>query len=504
MLYQTLCRDWPEGSFEMGALVAVLNKRGEDAVGTALAMVEAMNSNDSEAYGIASSTIVRTEGSLSILKKTNIESSTAVGYAFSKILPKDKPQPLKLEDAAMVFDGRLYPVETAKPDAEIAAKKLEANLEQAATVFVKKTNGDFAFAIAKPEKIITARDSMGVRPLYYGENAEFAALASERKALWSIGMRETASFPPGCVSLVERSGFKFTVARTITYSRPKRITMQTAAPRLRTLLEHSVRERVSGLKEVVIAFSGGLDSSIIASLAKKAGSNVILIHVSLENEPEVEYAQQAAEELKLPLYCYLHDEHEVLQTIPKVIGAIEEPQPVKVSIGIPIYWTAEKTAEMDFRVMLAGQGADELFGGYKRYLDEYLGGGSEKAQKAIFNDIIGMYEDNLERDSKICNHLNVELRLPFATISMAKFAINLPLELKMERTSNTLRKLVLRRVAKDLLLPQSIVDRPKRAIQYTTGINKALKKLAKQEGVPMAEYFQKVFEKTFGEQAPHD
>jgi asparagine synthase (glutamine-hydrolysing) len=175
-----------------------------------------------------------------------------------------------------------------------------------------------------------------------------------------------------------------------------------------------------------------------------------------------------------------------------------------VSIGIPIYWTAEKTAEMDFRVMLAGQGADELFGGYKRYLDEYLGGGSEKAQKAIFNDIIGMYEDNLERDSKICNHLNVELRLPFATISMAKFAINLPLELKMERTSNTLRKLVLRRVAKDLLLPQSIVDRPKRAIQYTTGINKALKKLAKQEGVPMAEYFEKVFEKTFGEQAPHD
>jgi asparagine synthase (glutamine-hydrolysing) len=278
--------------------------------------------------------------------------------------------------------------------------------------------------------------------------------------------------------------------------------MQTAARRLRTLLEHSIRERVSGLKEVVIAFSGGLDSSIIASLAKKTGSNVLLIHVSLENEPEVEYAKQAAEELKLPLYCYLHTEHEVLQTISKVIGAIEEPQPVKVSIGIPIYWTAEKTAEMDLRVMLAGQGADELFGGYKRYLDEYLGGGSEKAQMTMFNDILRMYEDNLERDSKICNHLNVELRLPFATISMAKFAINLPLELKMERTSNTLRKLVLRRVAKDLLLPQTIVNRPKRAIQYTTGINKALKKIARQEGVPMAEYLQKVFEKTFGEQAP--
>ena len=485
----------------MGAIVAVLSKRDENAVGTALAMVGAMNSDEYEAYGIASSTIVRIEGSLSILKKTNMESSTAVGYAFSKILPKDKPQPLKLEDAAMVFDGRLYPVETARPDVEIVAEKLETNLEQAAAEFVKKTDGDFAFAIAKTERIIAARDSVGVRPLYYGENTEFAALASERKALWSIGIGETVSFPPGCVSLVERSGFKFTVARTITYSQPRRTTMQTAAHRLRTLLEHSVRERISGLKETVIAFSGGLDSSIIASLAKKIGSNVILVHVSLENEPEVEYAKQVAEELKLPLYCRLHTEREVLRTIPKVIGAIEEPQPVKVGIGIPIYWTAEATAKMGFRVMLAGQGADELFGGYKRYLDEYLGGGSEKAQRAIFDDIIGMHKDNLERDSKICSHLNVELRLPFTTIGMARFAINLPLELKMERTSNTLRKLVLRRVAKDLLLPQTIVDRPKRAIQYTTGINKALKRIAKQEGVPMAEYLQKVFEKTFGEKS---
>lgn len=481
----------------MGAIVAVLNKRGENAVVTALVMVEAMNSDNYEAYGIASSTTVKTEGSLSILKKTNIKSSTAVGYAFSKILPKDKPQPLKMKDAAMVFDGRIYRVETAKPDVEIAAKKLEGNLEQAAAMFVKKTDGDFAFAIAQPEKIITARDSMGVRPLYYGENAEFAALASERKALWNTGIKEMASFPPGCVSLVERSGFKFTIARTITYSQPKRTTMQTAARRLRTLLEHSVRERVSGLKEVVIAFSGGLDSSIIATLAKKTCSNVILVHVSLENEPEVEYAKQAAEELKLPLYFYLCTEHEVLQTIPKVIGAIEEPQPVKVSIGIPIYWTAEKTAKMGCRVMLAGQGADELFGGYKRYLDEYLRSGSERVKKAIFNDIIGLYKDNLERDSKICNHLNVELRLPFATIDMAKFAIDLPLELKMERTSNTLRKLVLRRVAKNLMLPQTIVERPKRAIQYATGINKALKKIAKQEGIPMTEYLQNVFEKTF-------
>jgi asparagine synthase (glutamine-hydrolysing) len=368
-------------------------------------------------------------------------------------------------------------------------------------MFVQKANGDFTLAAAKPEKIVAARDSMGVRSLYYGENEEFAAIASERKNLWSIGITKTDSFPPGCVSIVDRTSFKFTVARKIAFTKPKQVTMQKAAHGLQRLLEHSVRERISDLKEVAIAFSGGLDSSIIASLAKKANCNVVLVHVSLQNEPEIEYAKQAAEELKLPLYCQLHTEDKVTETIPKVVAAIEEHDSVKVSIGIPIHWAAEKTVEMGFNVMLAGQGADELFGGYKRYVDGYLEGGAERAEKSIFEDITQMYENNLERDSKICNQLNVELRLPFATHQMARFALSLPLELKMEQTSSTLRKLILRRVAQNLLLPPAIVNKPKKAIQYTTGINKALKRIAKQQGITIAAYLQKTYEKTFEKRA---
>ena len=488
----------------MGALVAVLDKRSENAVRIALAMIGAVDSNKPEAYGIASPTAVKIEKSLSLLQNANVESSTAVGYAFSKILPKDKPQPLRLDDGAFVFDGRLYPVETSKPDADIVSSKFAlSNLEQAAAMFVRKAHGDFALAVAKPEKIVAARDSMGVRPLYYGENEEFAALASERKALWAIGIRDTNSFPPGCVSLATETGFKFTVARRLAFSKPKQITMQAAARRLQTLLEHSVTERISDLKEVAIAFSGGLDSSIIASLAKKTNDNVVLVHVSLENEPEIEYAKQAAEHLKLPLHCYLYTENKVKETIRKVVAAIEEPDSIKVSIGIPIHWAAEKTAEMGLNVMLAGQGADELFGGYKRYVDQYLETSAESAEQSIFNDVTRMYENNLERDSKICNHLNVELRLPFATHEMARFALNLPLELKMERTNSTLRKLILRQVAKNILLPTAIADRPKKAVQYTTGVNNTLKKIAKQQGTTIAAYLQKTYEKTFGQRAPN-
>jgi asparagine synthase (glutamine-hydrolysing) len=480
----------------MGSLVAVLSKKSQNMTRKAVKMVEAFEAENSKVYGIASPTTVKTEKSLEALQKLNIRSPILVGYTFSKILPSDKPQPVRLEDATMVFDGRIYPPNARKPDAEIAAKKLGRNLQQAVS-FVKKTDGDFAFAIAREQTIIAGRDVLGVRPLYYGEDADFTALASERKALWKVGIRQAHSFPPGCVSLIGRQGLRFTVAKRIVYSNPKQITMQTATHNLQMLLKSSIKKRVAGLKEVAIAFSGGLDSSVVASLVKRTGVNAILVHVSMKNEPEVEFARQAAEDLKLPLYFCVYVERDLQNVIQKVINLIEDANPVKVSIGIPIYWAAQKTAELNCRVMLAGQGADELFGGYRRYLDDYLKGNKEKTQKAIFNDITRMYEANLERDFKICNHFNIELRLPFATHMIARYAVDLPLELKMERTDKTLRKLVLRRVAANLGLPQDIVDRPKRAIQYTTGINKAIKRIAKQERLSRTEYLRRIFEETF-------
>jgi len=282
--------------------------------------------------------------------------------------------------------------------------------------------------------------------------------------------------------------------KTLTYQRTKQITMQDAAKKLQTLLQQSIRERVSGLKEVAVAFSGGLDSSIIAFLAENSGVNVHLIHASLENQSETEYAKKAAEELELPIHVYLYNEKDVEEVLPKVLWLIEEPDPIKASIGIPFYWVAEKTAQMKIKVLLAGQGADELFGGYKRYVNDYLRYGNEKAQKTISSDILRMYETNFERDFKNCNFHNVELRLPFAAYQLAKFATELPLELKIEKREHGLRKLVLRRVAENLGLPPLIAKRPKRALQYATGTSKTLKKLAKKKRLPIKEYVQKTFQ----------
>jgi asparagine synthase (glutamine-hydrolysing) len=94
---------------------------------------------------------------------------------------------------------------------------------------------------------------------------------------------------------------------------------------------------------------------------------------------------------------------------------------------------------------------------------------------------------------KICGFHDVELRLPFASYQIAKFALNLPIELKIEKSADTLRKLVLRKVAVDMGLPSSIVEKPKKAVQYATGINGALKKLAKKQKITVAEYVNKLF-----------
>jgi asparagine synthase (glutamine-hydrolysing) len=476
----------------MGAIIAIVNKRGENATETAVAMLKMLKHKGIDAFGAASPTTVKIEKSIEALQNQNVDSLVVVGQVFSKIFAHDKPQPIKVDNATLVFDGRIYPT-TKVSDTEFVVKKLR-NHNEAIKTFMKELEGCFAFAVAESEKIIAGRDVMGIQPFYYGENTDFAALASERKALWRIGIKTVNSFPPGNMAFVDRNGFKFKPIKTLAHSKAKQTTMQAAAKKLQKLLQHSVKERVSGLREVAVAFSGGLDSGIIAFLSKNSGVDVHLIHVSLENQPETEQAKKAAEKLELPIHVYLYNGEDVEKILPKVLWLIEEPDPIKASIGIPFYWTAEKTAEMDFKVMLAGQGADELFGGYQRYVHDYLTYGGEKLRETLFNDILKMHETNFERDFKICNFHNVELRLPFATYQIAKFATELPVELKIEMKDNGLRKLVLRRVAENLGLPQFIAKKPKRAIQYATGVNKTLKKLATMKGMPMKEYIQETFQ----------
>jgi asparagine synthase (glutamine-hydrolysing) len=411
----------------------------------------------------------------------------------AQLISYDKQHCIRIGKAAVVFDGRIYSPTLGASGAETIAKKLEqADGLGVSEAFLKQVEGDFSLLIAEPERIIAGRDPVGVAPLYYGENGSVAALASNRRALWKLGVNAARSFPPGHLAIISRKGFKFRPVKTLVYAQPKPVVMQEAAETLQKLLEKSVRRRVWGAREVAVAFSGGLDSSVVAFLAEKCHVDVRLVHVSLENQPETEAAKKAADELNLPLQVYLFRESDVANVVASVVELIEEPDPIKTSIGVPFYWTAKKVAEAEITVLLAGQGADELFGGYQRYVSEYLHG-EDTVRKTMFDDVVRVYESNLERDVKICSFHNVELRLPYASYQLAEFALSLPTELKIERDIGALRKLVLRKAAQKMGLPASITKKPKKAVQYSTGINHALKKLAKKQGTTVADYVNRLF-----------
>jgi len=481
----------------MKAIIAVLDREGKNAAQMAVSMLKALGRGGADAFGIATQNHVILEKTLEKLQVEEFKSSTAIGHVFLKVLAQDEPHPTQIERTAFVFDGRIYNPRVETSEVDFVAKKLQADDEAGAEALIRELDGCFAFAFAKDEKLVVGRDSLGLYPLYYGENRDVLAFASERKALWKIGIKEARSFPPGHLIIADKKGLKIKPVKVLKCSATAPASMEEAAKKLQTLLELSTKERVRGLSEVAVAFSGGLDSSLIAWLAVKAGAEAHLIHVSLENQLETEQAEKAASLLGMPFHAYLYDEGDVEQTLPKVLLAIEDHNPVMACIGVPMFWAAERAAELGFKVLFAGQGADEYFGGYRRYLNLYKRFGEDTTEKALAHDILTMHEKNFERDSKICTFNNLELRLPFTSYPIAEFALNLPLRLKIESPNDSLRKAVLRKAAEKFGLPPPIVNKPKKAVQYATGVAKAVRRLAKRERLTVKQFLQKIFSEAF-------
>jgi len=477
----------------MKVTIAVLDKNGDSAVARVLDVLDSFDLWVPSHFGLITPNKGLFEKNVEIIKKQGLKSSIVAGYVTSKPKSMSDYDHLQLDDAALLFEGRAYsPVPKIAITEQVA--KDQQQCEAALQTIIQQTDGDYSFLMQKKGWIASGRDPIGVQPLYYGENREIVAFATNRTALWKLGIEHPISFPPGNLAFASKEGFKFKPIKTLNYQEPLQTTMNEAAKQLQLLLEQSIRRRVQGLKEVAVAFSGGLDSSLVAFLASKFSVKINLIHVSLENQDETEEAIEAAEALDLPLQVDLYKVSDLEKTLPKVVELIEEPDPIKASIGVPFFWVAEKSAEAGFKVMLAGQGADELFGGYQRYVNEYCKDGREATRKTMFNDAVGIHESNLERDMKITSFHDVELRVPFGSFDLAEFAINLPVELKIENKTDTLRKLILRKVALNTGLPTTIAEKPKKAVQYSTGINNAIKRIAKNHEKTVNEYVNDLFQ----------
>jgi asparagine synthase (glutamine-hydrolysing) len=474
----------------MGALVGILSRREENTVPRVTAMLQELAHRGSQSRLIVTpKEAISVQSIVELTQHRSIFSTVSVGSNSS--LDK-RLEPLDAQGGKLVLEGRIFCESVAPCLSQIAADN-ENSPEAIGKRIIREFDGSYTFAFVSDKQMLIGRDPLGTMPLYYGENESFYAVASERKALLKIGIHDARPFPPGNLARVNHSGFSFKPVCT-NRSRPNMgIEASTAASRLRNVLEDSIRKRLRGANKVGIAFSGGLDSSIIAHMVRDSGVSAQLISVCLEGQSGMLHAEKAAQALGIPITVQTYDVTNVEDTLPRVLWLIEEPDEMKASVAIPLFWAAQVASKLGCDVMFAGQGADELFGGYRRYLTLYNTKDLDEVAEILLRDTLTSYDTNFQRDEPLCSFHKIELRLPFADTNVVRYALSLPVTMKIQSADDLLRKTVLRKLAKSLGVPAFIADRPKKAIQYETGVNKALRNLARGKGLTLHEYIEQVF-----------
>jgi asparagine synthase (glutamine-hydrolysing) len=474
----------------MGRFAAILGKRGQDVSGSIIRMLRAGTPPAPDAEGIAIGGDTSIKGRIE--PADLLETPIALGYSLNKVRPEDPPQPLAQHGYSFAIEGRLWS-ETGQPTALSAGDKLGTDPGEGLSRLLIDGKGSFAVTALYDRTILGGRDPVGTIPLYHGENEDIAAMASNVKMLWAIGL-EAQSLRPGSILTISEDGASLEPVKVLTQPPLKEITLNEATSELERLMTDAVAARTRGLSDASLGFSGGIDSSVLVHYLNKAGVDLDLICVGIEDSREFETAETAAEALDFPLRLEAFTADDVENDLDGVLWSIEEPDPMKASVAIPLRWAMRSAAEYGSRVFFSGNGSDELFGGYHRHAREFAEHG-EAVVASIFRDVSESYRVNYERDHKVCMDAGLELRLPFSDLALVEWGLSIPPNLKLSGGPGSPRKIVLRNLARRLGLPEEISGRPKKAIQYSTGVNAALRKLAKSEGKPLREYLSERFQR---------
>jgi len=344
-----------------------------------------------------------------------------------------------------------------------------------------QTAGAFAFLTSLHDHLIAGRDIVGQKPLYYGkaENG-IVAFASLKSPLISIGIHEPSPVSPGKVIRASVRGYETVNDYSLKQPKEEPIGELDATHALVELFREAVRRIVP--RRSGIAFSGGLDSALVAKVARSEGLEPELISVGLKGQPELEHAEKTAKSFGIQANVRELSSAEILDSLHDVVGTIETTDPVIVGISVPIYFACQKAHEMGLSYIAAGQLSDELFGGYGKFEDIALQVGIDNLGREMFNSVIAASAKDFDPGDKLAVTAGLELCCPFAYLPLVKYALKLPASLRVKLADGKVtRKYILRRLAAHLSLPANVVDRPKKAVQYSSGVQKVMLKEAKRQ-----------------------
>jgi asparagine synthase (glutamine-hydrolysing) len=349
----------------------------------------------------------------------------------------------------------------------------------------RSLNGIFAFVLWDSERrrYVIARDPIGVMPLYWGRDAEGRrVVASEMKALHDLCV-DFAIFPPGHV-------YDSTTDELIRYYDPPWRHHVPSVGTARTIADEdaAVQALAEGLEAAVVRqlmcdvpygalLSGGLDSSIIAALAARHAERRVesgeaepawfprlhTFSVGLADSPDLAAAKVVAEHIGSVHHAFTYTLQEGLDAIEDVVRHLETFDVTTVRAATPMFLMARRIKAMGIKMVLSGEGADEMFGGYLYF---HKAPNAEEFHFETVRKLDALHQFDCLRANKATAAWGVEARVPFLDVEMLDTAMRIDPKLKMAGEAR-MEKYLLRR-AFGHLLPDEIAWRQKE--QFSDGV----------------------------------
>jgi asparagine synthase (glutamine-hydrolysing) len=234
---------------------------------------------------------------------------------------------------------------------------------------------------------------------------------------------------------------------------------------------------------VGIIYSGGVDSFLIAYLVKNMGVPFVCYTTGREGAPDIRWARDTAERFDFPLKVTTLTTDDIETLIPEVIETIEDHSFNQVEVGIPVFASVRAAQESGELVIMTGQGADELFGGYPWYPNIVIQEGFKEFTDRSWEDTLLLYKECLEREDKIAMAHSLELRVPFLDPEVIRAAFSITPKLKIRSGGDPLGKRLHRAYCMTLGIPRDIALREKEAAQHGANVHDAFDELARRKGL---------------------
>jgi len=277
--------------------------------------------------------------------------------------------------------------------------------------------------------------------------------------------------------------------------------MQTQILQLLSLLENHLDNLPK--QPLALAFSGGIDSVIVAKILKNKGCPITAYVVGTKECHDFTAAEQAAKELKIPLKKILLNENLIEKGVKlqvKILSNLYEnnkekikpktPQtklnPVTVSSNIHLLFVEQNIRE---KIIVTGLGADTVLGGFYKNLKM----SEQEFDKDVKKETKILLDFDYLEDLETGKHFNKQIIMPFIHKDLADFCISLPYEYKIKTINNQkVRKYILRKLGEHLGLSKELASTEKKSAQYSSGIMKIMLKIAKNKNLQLTEYIERL------------